>query len=732
MFDAAQSINLLYFFSEYLPICNENTSRDSLSNVKVSDSILPLDEVFSSSNRNAQSGGFVTKRKKRSTVSHSSTVSKKSEANQTRSSINMSSSPGTHWEMNTDVTILPSEHTGFSEAEKSSINPVLQEDGLSTTLPFTSLSQGLDTDQSSNAGGNISKVLYKEQAIKKPNQPEFLLKEESDHDFVDGYVAQEKTVYETDMEMTSSECASIIAVLPKNNTQASKNKSSIPVKQTGTLRKVKSVREKNKTTACSLVQQVSNKKGDPADKSVEDLISDGHDRRTYVLPGPAVQERFDIVESRTQSHLEVSPCGESFSNNTIVLHGGKSELAFALEKDHCTEAGSIADMVPKKRKSKNIKEVSNMESSKKKKRKIHKNSKVQEQAAEENASTNESTEHSDGCKEVNTIPIIQNKSLEPKIRRETYVVNATKHHLVANNGMPKVVNYRRETFVISKPNPLVSVTLNTSPVEEGNDTFVEPQTSMNSIVPTDVSCKNENRSVGKKLDSVKEHCNPPSDPDDACDYKKQVSRHSEKKAPSSLFSELDKRKTHILPSKQDDLRGDKATLVQESFMNLTASQSNEASKFPYIATNKNDSFTLDMVSESILDHTMEFSSFAEFPSATNPDSTFAIDMSLKSFPELPVSEHCNKECSQVSNHINDLDENDNGHQQDTYETEIGANRQCKVEDQSMEINETGTCRLYLLSSNPNFSCMDLHEVLLPILYVCIDFSVPKNEKGFNE
>lgn len=123
-------------------------------------------------------------------------------------------------------------------------------------------------------------------------------------------------------------------------------------------------------------------------------------------------------------------------------------------------------------------------------------------------------------------------------------------------------------------------------------------------------------------------------------------------------------------------------------MNLTASQSNEASKFPYIATNKNDSFTLDMVSESILDHTMEFSSFAEFPSATNPDSTFAIDMSLKSFPELPVSEHCNKECSQVSNHINDLDENDNGHQQDTYETEIGANLQCKVEDQSMEINET--------------------------------------------
>ncbi|XP_075686013.1 shugoshin 2 [Rhinoderma darwinii] len=672
---------------EQLSEFNENASRDSLSG-KVKDSLLPLDEVFSSSNRKAQSGEFVTKRKKRCMLSHSSTGSMKSETNQTMSSMGMSqeSSPSAQWEMGTDVIIFPDlERKDFGGAKSSYIDSVLQKDRLSTTSHCSSLSKKLDTDQGNDAGKDISNVLYE-----GTNELKLVQNGESDQHTVDGHVEQEKTVYEADMEMTSSESSTIISVLSKNKKQASKNKSGIPVKQTGTLRKVKkSVREKTKRAASSVEQQVdessnSNEKGATADKFHESLTSDRHDdRRTYVLPGPVVQEGLDVFESRTQSKPEVSVSGEScvtgqiVLDETIVLNGEKSKLAFTVVKDHWTEAGNIADVAPKKRRSKNVKEASHVECSRKKKRKTRGNSKDQEQMVEENDNIKESTDRS---KKINIMPNIHVNHQEQKIRRETYVVDSsTKQHPVANERISKAhgVKYRRETFVVSEPNPLVSVTLKMS-----NNTFVEPENDVKSLVPVKVYRKTKNRPDTKKSDSENKNCNAVSDLNDTSDCKKHVTRCSGKKASSDLFSEFDKRKTHILPGKQDDFKGEKATLARESFINLPSSQRDKARKIPNVTTNLNDSFTLDMVSESILENTTELSSFAEFPSATNSRST-----SLKSFPssERPVSEDCNKELSHDLNNV--LEENYDDHQQEPHKTEIGSLRQCKVEDLSVEIYE---------------------------------------------
>ncbi|XP_071977108.1 shugoshin 2 isoform X1 [Engystomops pustulosus] len=658
----------------------DTRSRDSLTSVNINHSILPLDEVFSFSNRNAQSGGgFVTKRKKRSTVSNSSTVSIKSRCS---TSMNRESSSNAHWEISTDGNDLPDTRA----AERCFIDPVLQKERLSTLSHCSPQSKQLETCHKNNVGKDIRNALYNED-LQSTNHLELAPNEERHH-VVDGHEGQEKTVYEADMEMTSSESASIIAVLPKK-TQVSKEKSCIPVKQTGALRKVKqAVREKTNRTGSSTEQQVNNpsKTTDTRrieEKSIQDLTN--HDQKMCVSPEPMLDGRSDCIPLSKLSNPEVSPSNKSlaesiFSEKAILLNRIKSEFSITSEKDHCMVVENIADMAPKKRKSKTCKKASQMESVKIKKRKMHK--KDCEQVAKEN----DFNDHIDCAKKTNAKLNVAAKNQEPVLRRETYVIRETDS--VENDLVSKIhVNdYRRETFVVSEPSPWLSVNLKTS-VYEKMKTLVEPQNNVKSSGSTDICGK---AGTGSKpiADSEKEHCNPSSEAEDAYDYKKLVSRCPEKKPTSGIFSEFDKRKTYIVPGKHDNCRDEKGTLVRESFMNLALSQRDESSKFPDIMPSKNDSFMLDMVSESILENTMEFSSFVEFPSATNPESTFTIDMSLKNIPapDLPVSEDCHKELSQISNHINVLDENENGHQKVTYEIEDS--RQCKVEDQTMEIPET--------------------------------------------
>ncbi|XP_073414326.1 shugoshin 2 isoform X2 [Dendrobates tinctorius] len=673
---------------ESLSLYSKDRSRESLPNMNVSDPILPLDEVFSPSNRNAQSGRFVTRRKKRSTVSYSRRLSK-NESSPPRGSSGTcrDGCPSTQWEINTDFTILPElRDTNFGGAERS----VLQKGRRSTTSQCSLLSDKLDSHVKTDVEKFLSQYLCKEQPMQSTNQLESVLSEESDPLISD--LGQEKTVYEADMETTS---ASVIAVLPKNKTHVCKKKSCLPVKQAGTLKRAKAVCEKTKKSWCFVNQEVndlpssSNEKGITA-MSTENLASDGHyDRRTYVLSRPDEERLESLAADPVRSdcslvHYVLKSETQVFPDNQ-VLDCKKTELTCTLKKDYCTESADIADLAPKKTKSKNIKEASKSESSSKKKRKMYKKSKNQEQKTEENVTS--STEQIDSGKETNTMPGINVKNLEPKLSSETCVVNAPNNHPSITDLLSKVRGLKyRETFLIPEPNPLVSVTLNSSVVIERSDTLVEPQPYADSSAPKDDTHKIKNPSEMQKSDSEREPFNPISDHEDLHELKKPVLRYSDKKASASLFSELDKRKTYILTSKQNDLTGKKATLVWESLMNQTSSQSGKASKFPDMA-NKNDSFRLDMVSESILDNTA-YSSFTAFPSSTNPEGNLSNDMSLKSIPapELLAPKDCNKELSPVTNKISVQDENDNGHQNDTYGTEI--NRQCTVEDQDMEISET--------------------------------------------
>ncbi|KAG8558722.1 hypothetical protein GDO81_017124 [Engystomops pustulosus] len=519
----------------------ETRSRDSLTSLNINHSILPLDEVFSFSNRNAQSGGgFVTKRKKRSTVSNSSTVSIKSRCS---TSMNRESSSNAHWEISTDGNDLPDTRA----TERCFIDPVLQKERLSTVSHCSPQSKQLETCHKNNVGKDIRNALYNED-LQSTNHLELVPNEERHH-VVDGHEGQEKTVYEADMEMTSSESASIIAVLPKK-TQVSKEKSCIPVKQTGALRKVKqAVREKTNRTGSSTEQQVNNpsKTTDTRrieEKSIQDLTNP--DQKMCASPEPMLEGRSDCIPLSKLSNPEVSPSNKSlaeslFSEKAILLNRIKSEFSITSEKDHCMVVEKIADMAPKKRKSKTCKKAAQMESVKIKKRKMHK--KDCEQVAEENDDFND---HIDCAKKTNAKLNIAAKNQEPVLRRETYVIRETDS--VENDLVSKIhVNdYRRETFVVSEPSPWLSVNLKTS-VYEKMKTLVEPQNNVKSSGSTDICGK---AGTGSKpiADSEKEHCNPSSEAEDAYDYKKLVSRCPEKKPTSGIFSEFDKRKTYIVPA----------------------------------------------------------------------------------------------------------------------------------------------------------------------------------------
>ncbi|KAM4026373.1 shugoshin 2 [Anomaloglossus baeobatrachus] len=658
---------------EPLSLCIEDRRRQSLSTEKVSDPILPLDEVSFPRNRNALSGGFVTRRRKRSTVSHSFRLSKNESI---RGSLGTSrdSCPSTQWEINT--VILPPE---LGERDFGAERPILAVPFVSRTSHCSLLSEKLESPQNSDVDKCLNQALLKEQPIQSENQLEVVPIEESD--LQTSYPGQEKTVYEADMEMTTSESASIIAVLPKKKTQASKNKSCLPVKKT--LRRVRSVREKTKKHLSPVDQEdidlsSSNEKGNTA-KSNENSASAGrYNPLRCVLSGPGVERFYSLDADPARSECPAAPVLGSRTQiipDDQVLDGEKSELTLTL-KENCTESGVNADMAPKKTKSKNIKEASKTKRSSKK----EKNKKLmkQEQTDENVTRANEQI---DSGKKINTLLSNNVKNLEPKLRRETYVVSAPKDHPSAADIMAKIheLNYMRETYLIAEPSPLVTVTLNSSAVIGGNDILVELPPSVDASAPKDVPHKMKNPSETKKSDCEVEQSNPISDTEALHDHKKRpVSRCSGKKTTSGLFSEPDKRKTYILSSKQNDLTG-KAPLVRESFMNRTSGQSGKAGKVADMVY-KNDSLMLDMVSESILDNTM-CNSFAEFPSATDPESNLSIDMS-KSIPapELPVPEECNKEPLPVPNNNSVQDENDNGHQNDTNKTEMEMNQQCMGQD----------------------------------------------------
>ncbi|XP_063788786.1 shugoshin 2 isoform X2 [Pseudophryne corroboree] len=661
------------------PTFIENITPDNVSIPRVSNPVILLDEVLSSCSKEERSDRFVTTRRKRSTISRSSTVTLKSDHSKSSTGSSRESSHSTQWDMGTPTTVLPDPgHAGFGGEMCSHFDLVMERNRSSISH---SQLEKIDLDKGSSI------VTPAEQVPATANQPAHA------HPAAGGCVEPEKTVYEADMEMTSSDTAAIVAIASK--THSSKSRSNIPIRQDGTsLRKVRqSGRQKTKKKSISSDPQKNKKstkshqmteaalesggKMTPENKSSADLnpslLGDRHDyRRTYILPGPVKLEKSHNLESISNSdpvcEMEIStePAGQELSEKIPALLSGTNELMLNLESKPCidkshnaTGAGSVG-----KRKSKNRTRASKtMEHSPKRKRKRNACLTDQENVVECAGNIDETHEQPDNSKNV-IIPDFNFKKQETQIRRETYVVSSAQPLPVTTelkSSKAKKISYRRETFVIPKPNPLASIANMTFDSEETTETKIDPLLILKKTDPRNSSDPGSDKPYDHKAEKLYK-----------CPEKKARLR----------------KKTLIAPAKEDDACPDKGTLVRESTAHLSTQTNKPTKMLKAILSSKRDSFTLDMVSESILDETLEGPSFVEFPSATNPDSTFSVDGSLKASQssEHSAPENRNpKDMPRASKIFNVLDESHSGGAPDILESNNYPQR--RTEKQSMEIQE---------------------------------------------
>lgn len=753
---------------------DKNTTRDSSLSKKVG-SELPLGEDRIPSSR---SGGFVTRRRKRSTASTSSIQSLNSDFNQSKKSLDIGreSCFSTQWEINKHDS-HPHEpgHAGVTGDNALHFDFVMRKYILETSCSPRSL----NPDKKFEAKKETKDTHLDTETT---HQPDLLQSGECDlHPIVNRPVEQEKTLYEADMEMTSSDSAAIVAVMPKRKTKASKTK--LPVKQDGrSLRKVKTTAHekarqssscKEKESGVSSRDEEKNQLSSTIDKNIPlefkpDSTDKYDSRRTIVLPGPVNKDKFDVFESEAKlisGKNEATPLAcsvqESFTENideniplefnppedfrevltdqynserTYVLPGpmdkvktkdfetktelypskndaktlvdcrveesstdtsylcdANSDLGFAVENVPSSGVKhNINDKVAKRKSKLSKRPAKDLENSKKKHKKATNLSDLEHLG--EGQGSHKSNEL-DNAQISNTIPSITMKNLKPAIRRETYVLNSSKPGCMLSEFIPADtgINCRRKTFVIPQPNCLISVS------EEKAKTLDHPLQSLTSAEYKDVQPKAKDVSVTKKTDSSFVNTSLDMDFTKPLGFiKSECKEKKQNKRSSNLFSQVDKRKTRILTTNQNVIRSDKDTLVRESCVSAPQKHTNEPTKFLNAVTaNEQDSFMLDMVSESILDGTLDCPSFLEFPSTTELETACMYNASLNNIPLLdsPVSdERDTKENKQpnASKNLDHLDENDNGLAQEIFETR--SNQHCKVEDQSMEINEAGNYR----------------------------------------
>ncbi|XP_072274755.1 shugoshin 2, partial [Pyxicephalus adspersus] len=211
---------------ERLSSYNKNVICNSSLNMKVN-SVLPPEEDMISHGR---SGGFVTRRRRRSTACRSSTQSVNSDFNQSKNSLGIGreSCCSTQWDISRHDNLPPEPgHLDVTGGSSLQFDFVMRKDVMSE-MSCSPLSKIPDTKFDDKEKNKVPQV-----NMETTRQPELLNSGEGDlHPIVDRHVEQERTVYEADMEMTSSDSATIVAVMPKRKTKTSK--SNIPVKQDGT------------------------------------------------------------------------------------------------------------------------------------------------------------------------------------------------------------------------------------------------------------------------------------------------------------------------------------------------------------------------------------------------------------------------------------------------------------------------------------------------------------------
>ncbi|KAM4626903.1 shugoshin 2 [Discoglossus pictus] len=685
-------------------------------------------EIAGHSDRNSHMSG-VSKKRNKSTMPCSSIESTQTVSNQNQCVVSMESMSSAPWDQD-DVPMQ--QMLGQSRISSEVDTPCVRNSlcGLMASKDKRSIvscssGQSMETSCNQNQSSVIESNTMAPSKQNAENVAESNLikpEERRGHPIEDGSASLQHTLYDADMDLTASDSGSIVAVSSKSKTGKGKNKSDIPVKHGGSsLRKVKnSGKEKNKKSLKkgsktgderkdhAKTKRKSNILNNPAaeqnseniqqhdstlaterDLNTGTQITDKDLRRTYVVGVslPVNQEKVDDFDLTTamdtvsecavlqnQFEIEEAPVTgfdvdeQLPSHNMLLLPNKKMKLSSELKKKQAK--------TEKIKKSK----LKDFESSKKKVHKQKRSSKQTDKLAVENEEYNVGISHDQsvdhGKTDVISRDVLETMvSRKTDIRRGTYVVHPpetrNQKDSVESASVEDSICYRRKTFVIPKPISLASNMDQTFDIVKETDN-IETEAYGHSLTSlgspsssqrkTGACVKEQNKSEKEKLKT-----NQVDENDDTCSNDSETLSNKV----TSLLSEDDKkRKTYAIPAKKDS----KVTLVRESLVHPLSKCKNPTKATTDYLANEQDSFMLDMVSESILDSMVEFPSFDEFPSAANMENlSFSTDKTLlNSIPilELPVSEDYNvRESSQPPKSLNVLDENDYSQPQDGDEEE---------------------------------------------------------------
>ncbi|KAG8432766.1 hypothetical protein GDO86_017129 [Hymenochirus boettgeri] len=644
--------------------------------------------------------GFVTMRKKRSTVSHSSTQSVKTDFNQSKRSGGESCDSG-QWEHNADGTNKTNTpYCGLSD--EGSMFCEYNPQGPSQRRRQSEIINGAQSLNIFSGQENTNKdlALCSESVFPLDLQRVESVYSKTDIGHQDGNknVEQEKTIYDADMELTTSEAAKIISVSSSNKTQLKTAKSCIPIKQdSSSLRKVKHAgREKTKKSKKNDASSVdneehSNKNHDDKSFDLENKYSvieqkdvnstkfvksvlqgllpqsinkkNNQNRKTYELSQPIKQEecesfgndikskchleKIQILEHQFRDERAVCSASQVTSHNMMILQD--EHPGGFIQPPHEKEIKDKPNPSSKPAQFKNS--TSNGNSNKKRsKTSVRKtNSILQEHCLEVeinemNTYPKHQLVHAWKTEEVsklskNTMPFQQTD-----IRRETYFVNsgAEGKLFALAECVPGAEGnkYRRETYVIHEPNTLIKASDDNST----RDVSISLGNSMTSPSVKELfQKKNGSQSDLQKITNSAQTSllatTKIQEGKSVLDNLTSKAMHEDNHGlySSGFLCEKDKRKTYILPVKENGTRCEKVTLVGDSFIDLPISQPCKKTRFLSEALkNDQDSFVLDMVSESILDSVMDGNSCLSFSPASNAKNHSYLEKTLNNDLDLAL------------------------------------------------------------------------------------------------
>uniref|UniRef100_A0A8C5PSB7 Shugoshin C-terminal domain-containing protein n=1 Tax=Leptobrachium leishanense TaxID=445787 RepID=A0A8C5PSB7_9ANUR len=494
-----------------------------------------------------------------------------------------------------------------------------------------------------------------------------------------GSITQERTVYEADMEMTTTNSASIVAVSSKNKNPTGKTKSGIPVKHNGTtLRKVKkSVRGKtkakenpndlfvdyeanvlsNSTPKTELEDEFlvhpfcdpksSKVKGDMIPESGSEVDSMA---QPYVMTYSIKQEPFNvpvskgIVDNDTKdvdvpavTVLTVPVLTPSYEQ--LIVPSEKNELPHKTEKTQFKGVRHKLSATPPKSRLDGIDvpvdDYRHSKSLKSKTSKRKTNQKESKKCLEDHMFSRQAEGISDILAPLGSRP-------DP-LRRETYIVNPTQTPVspdIQSISRGNDFICRRETYVIKEPVPWAFNNHSTPEMvtdKEQTGTSTPPGNSLALHLP---EMLHDNKSIKEEMEIPRTFKESTSN---GCDLEKTIicPRQNDIYDGFNSTFNLSDSGTVILP----DATTNEVTFAREPI--------NKPKKWKPFAvdylTKEQDSFVLDMDCRSWFQEQIHLPSFVRVSSVTNRESAslFITDKSNNTpLVELPgIDEFCHQTSS---------------------------------------------------------------------------------------